>query len=102
MSLFRVSVTVAPLEPFGFVQDLGQDQCRLDRVKRLALVENFVVGIGAAAKKVGNHVSGALLGDDSCSQRIAGAVDRNQLDLGKLFAKLIEQRLGAITANVKV
>ena len=102
MSLLRVGVAVPSFVPFTLVEDLRQDQRRLDRIERLAFVKNFVIRIRAAAEKIGDHFAGANFSDDPRSQGVAGAVDRDQFDLGKLFAELVEQRLGAVAADVEI
>ncbi len=102
MALLGIGVAMPPFQPFGFVEDFGKNQQRFDRIERLAFVEHFVIGIRAAAEKIGDHMAGADLGYDPRAQRIAGAVHRDQFDLGKLLAELVQQRLAAVTADVKV
>src|SRR5262245_39536230 len=102
MPLLRVGVSMPPFVPFTLVEHLGQNQRRLDRVKRLAFVKHFVICVRASAKKIGDHSTGAHFGDDPRSEAISGAVDGDQLNFRELLPKLVEQWLGAVAANVEV
>ena len=56
MSLLRVGVPVSSFVPFSLVENLRKDQGRLERIERLAFVENFVVRISAAAEKIRDDI----------------------------------------------
>ena len=102
MALLRVGVAMPSFVPFTLVEDFRQDQRGLDRIERFALVKDFVIGIRPAAEKIGDYPAGAHFTDNPCSQAVARAVDTDQLNFGKLFAERIEQRLGAVAADVEV
>src|SRR5437660_9755266 len=102
MSLLRVGITVLALVPFALIEDLRQDQSGLDRIQRLALVEDFVVCIRASAEKIRDEFAGANFSDNPRSQAVPGTVDGDQLNFWKLFAELVEQRFGAVAADVEI
>ena len=102
MPLLRIGVTVLSLVPFTLIENFGQNQCRLDRIERLAFVEHFVIGIRPAAEKIGDNIAGAKLGNNPRTKRVSRPVDRDKPDLGKFFAEFIEQRLRAVAADVEI
>ena len=103
MSLLRVGVAVRALRTIcsrrGPQEGSSAD---LDRIERLAFVKHFVIRVRTAAEQIGDNIAGANLRDNSRAQGIPSAVDRDQFDLGKLFAEFVEQRLGAVAADVEV
>src|SRR4029077_9350051 len=102
MSLLRVGVAVVPFVPFSLVEDLRKDKRRSYRIEGLAFVKHLVIRVRTAAEQIGDNIAGANLRDNSCAQGIPSAIDRDQFDLGKLFAEFVEQRLGAVAADVEV
>src|SRR5580765_3890268 len=102
MALLRVGVTMPSFIPFTLVEDFWQDQRRLDRIERFALVKDFVISIRPATEKIGDYPAGAHFTGNPCSQAVARAVDADQLNFGKLFAELVEQWLRAVASDVKI
>src|SRR5882724_12907151 len=102
MLLFGIVVAVLAAVPLGLIETFGEYQRRLERPEDFPLVKNFEVCHRSAAVKIGQHAARPRFGDDACTQRIAGAVGAEYFDLGKLFAKFIEQRLAAVASDVKI
>ena len=102
MLLFRVVVAVLAAVPLGLVENLRQEQRRLERIESFAFVKNLEIGHRPAAVEIRQDLPGARFGDDACTQRVPGAIGTDNLDLGKLLAKLVEQLFAAVTPDIKI
>src|SRR5215813_14881255 len=66
--VFRIGVLVFFQIPLSLVNDLGQDQRRLDRIKGFGLIELLIVWIRPRADNVGNIFFSAPLGKQSLAK----------------------------------
>jgi hypothetical protein len=80
----------------------GKDERGLDRVENLAAVKRAITRVGPAAVNVGDGFPGARLRGDSGGELIAGAVDRDDLDLRVVFFEFVEQRRLSVPADIEI
>src|SRR5262245_21410462 len=102
MLLFRVVVTVLAAVPLGLVENLRQEQRRLERIENFAFVKDLEIGYRPTAVEIRQDLPRARFGNDAGTQRVPGTMGTDNLDLGKLLAKLVEQRLAAVAPDVKI
>src|SRR5512139_4122403 len=86
--------------PLCLIDDFRQSQQWLDRVERLAFVEDVVVTARSAAVNVCDKFAGAPLRHEPRGQLVAPSGYRHDIDAGKLPFEILQQTLIPIDINV--
>src|SRR5437773_212972 len=97
---FRVGVLVLFLIPLRLIRHLGQYQRGLYWVERLGRIKLLIIRIRPRAHHVGDILLRASLGKQSLPKLVAPSCNRYELDVGKLFFKIRQDRF--IAADVDI